>query len=156
LILKNIKEEIVMERIVTICLPDSNFNGKQGKVVGKDPKTKELLVILGPKDEYLLGHCSAEEEKQIRFKEAELRTDDEWLPENKAILLFGRSMWHTIQTLKKKFVPGGECMHKGCLETTIKRIMVNVWGCVAEFDVCAKHAKEYHGKCIDCFSNKPA
>ena len=84
-----------------------------------------------------------------------MEEDDDWSPENKAYLLFGHHMWHTIVILREKFVPGKECRHEGCSEPATKRIMVNVWGTVAEFDACEKHAKQFHGKNVDEFPAKP-
>lgn len=139
--------------VVTVCWPDTVCDGKQAQVIRIDPVTNEVLVKLGPKDEYLLGGCS-DAEKEIRFQESQLRKDEDWSPENMAIILFGQNHFHSLYVLKEKFVPEEECSHKECHEPNTQRIMVNVWGCVAQHDVCAKHAKQYHGKMIDNFPSK--
>jgi hypothetical protein len=83
-----------------------------------------------------------------------LRKDDDWSPENKATLLFG-TRFQRIEMYRHAFTPGKECICEGCSNKATERIMVNVWGTVVEEDVCAEHALQYHGKCIDGpFPNK--
>lgn len=140
--------------VVTICLPESSFNGIQGEVAGRVADTNEVLVKLSPNDEYLLGYCATEEEKQIRFPESALKKNDCWSPENLAVILWGKHMFHSLQVLKAKFVPGGKCRHKDCQKPIAKRIMVNIWGTAIQYDVCEEHAQQYHGKCLDDFPSE--
>ncbi|MFQ5661840.1 MAG: hypothetical protein ACE5F2_01130 [Candidatus Paceibacteria bacterium] len=143
--------------IVTIVSEDSVFDGKQAEVVEIEDDGNEdgnIGVKLSSRDEYLLGYCSDESEKIIRFKEDELRVDKDWGIEIKACNLFGKNMWHHLYVMKEEFVSGKDCIHENCKEKTTRRILVNIWGSVYEFDTCDAHAERYHGKCVDDFPVK--
>jgi hypothetical protein len=81
-------------------------------------------------------------------------TSEEATPEMRANRLFGRMMWHSTYTFKKAFA-GGACNHKQCPAAATRRIMVNIWGSVCEYDVCEEHGAEYHGKLLDEFPARP-
>ena len=58
---------------------------------------------------------------------------------------YGR-MWHTSYK-NKNWMLDKKCYC--CNEKATKRIDVNCWGVVAEYDVCEKHAERYDGKNCD-------
>lgn len=63
------------------------------------------------------------------------------------------SMWHTSYTKKTGFIDfDKECYC--CGKPTTKRIDVNCWGVVAEYDVCDEHAERYDGKCCDSVTSR--
>lgn len=137
--------------IVTIRMPGSNYDDREGYIVYQIPGTQEYAVQLGPYDEYLLSLCPTKEEKKTKFKESELIPIDHWSPENTATLLFGLDKFYRIYFFTHNFVPGEQCAYNGCKKSSTKRIMVNIKGCVIQYDFCENHAKQYHGKCIDKF-----
>jgi hypothetical protein len=137
--------------IVTVL--SGAFEGAQGKIVGIR-KGGIIRVLISKAHEYMLGFCSSDREKIIRFTEKELRQDSDWTSEVKAIQLFGKKMFHSLRLLPKPFNPETECMCEGCSKKATSRIMVNLWGLIYEFDVCDEDRKKYHGKGMDCFPAK--
>lgn len=81
-------------------------------------------------------------------------TEAEATPEMKARRLFGRQ-WHSLYSRIEPFA-GGRCNHRGCSSPAVRRIMCNIWGSVAEYDVCETHGQEYHGKLLDDFPYEDA
>jgi hypothetical protein len=71
-------------------------------------------------------------------------------PEMRARRLFGR-MWHSTFTHNQAFVAGGRCEVQDCQTPAARRIMVDIWGSVIEYDCCPEHAERYHGKLMDDF-----
>lgn len=61
--------------------------------------------------------------------------------------------WHHLYTMKYKFSPENLCMHNGCTNKAVKRILYNCWGTVSEYDVCKDHDED--GWCGDGFSMTP-
>ena len=65
--------------------------------------------------------------------------------------LFGRRRWHSLFTRIDEFTAGQQCNVDQCDKLTTKRIIVNIWGSVAQYDTCDEHAERYHAKCMDDF-----
>lgn len=74
------------------------------------------------------------------------------------------SPWTNFVFLGIPFDPENICMHKGCEEKCVARIavlevgeagdkrIINYPGVIsAEYDVCAKHKEEFHGKRVPFF-----
>lgn len=148
---------IEVSNIVTIMgkLDDNNYwAGVQGQVVEivqGDDHNGDVCVKIGLKHQYLLGHCMTDEEKIIRFNKDELQKDDDWTPENKALMLYGSNYWHHIRYFTEPLNPDKLCMREDCPNQRTSRIMVNIWGTVCEYDVCDKCKEDWHGKCCDEF-----
>ena len=137
---------------IVICVDENSMYFKaQGEIIEiRDIEDKYNIGIrLGPAHSSLLGYRLPGESDIIYFQEGQLKQDEDWSCENKAKKLFGET-WHHFYQLTKKLDPQKNCTYKGCKEKNTERIMVNIWGCVSEFDVCDNH-KEFHGKCMDVF-----
>ena len=63
--------------------------------------------------------------------------------------------WNVVLTLGKPFVPGSPCMRDGCAAAATRRILVNIWGTVCEYEVCGPCGEWWHGKMVDDFPMKP-
>jgi len=61
--------------------------------------------------------------------------------------------YHHLYVLKYKFSPENLCMHDGCTNKAVRRILYNCWGSVCEYDVCEEHNKD--GYCGDGFDMTP-
>jgi hypothetical protein len=132
------------------------FGGFQGQIIGYDPEVNEFLVLFHPEHVDLLPHNATDEQRQKYFTRSQLRKDDNWIPENEAVILFGKGKYYHLNPLEEKFVPGSECMHEGCNNPIVRRCMVNIHGTLHQHDLCHKHAQQYHGKRIPGpFPNKP-
>lgn len=139
-------------REIVTCVDENSLYWKaQGEIVEiRSTEDKyDIGVKLGPAHSSLLGSRLPDESDVIYFQEGQLKQDKDWSYENKARKLFGQ-MWHHFYQLTEKLDPQKICTYKGCEEKNTKRIMVNIWGCVCEFDVCDNHG-EFHGKCVDDF-----
>lgn len=75
-------------------------------------------------------------------------------PEMRANRMFPR-MWNVIYTNPAPFVAGGPCMRDGCTTPVARRILVNIWGTVCEYEVCGPCGEQWHGKLVDDFPCKP-
>jgi len=68
--------------------------------------------------------------------------------------VFPYNNWMAVFLAKDPFVPGSQCQHQGdgngCPQTATSRILVNIWGTIAEYEVCDDHAS-FHGKLLDDF-----
>lgn len=74
-------------------------------------------------------------------------------PEMRANRLFPRH-WNVVYFNPTPFQPGGPCQAATCeggTVATVRRIMVNIWGTVCEYDVCEACGERYHGKMMDDF-----
>lgn len=71
-------------------------------------------------------------------------------PEMRARRLFGRQH-HSVYSFKLPFSTGGQCQREGCPREKTRRIMVNIWGSVCEYDACEECGQEFHGKLLDEF-----
>ncbi|KKN96742.1 hypothetical protein LCGC14_0163860 [marine sediment metagenome] len=65
---------------------------------------------------------------------------------------YGR-MWHTSYTKKTGLLDFDQQCYC-CHERATKRIDVNCWGVVAEYDVCCEHAERYDGKNCDSVTSR--
>jgi hypothetical protein len=149
----------------------------QGQVVGiSEPRQGACVrVWFGREADYLLQYpdnekarrmietatvppSAATQAKDVRtwiFSAHELALCESWKVETLAGRLFGRGMWHTLYVPKHAFVSGARnCDVEGCgnaRTAATQRILVNLHGVVCFADVCERHAREYHGKCMDTF-----
>ena len=138
--------------IVTVTLQESFLRGCQGEIAEiKNDRDVDgpIGVRLGRHCSHLFG-CEYNPNNAIRFMESDLRVDGDYTSKNKANMLFPR-MWHSLYSYKEQLDSEKLCMHEKCHEKRQRRIMVNVWGCATEVDVCNTHADQYHGKCIEIF-----
>lgn len=163
-------KDIRVGSIVTVQLDpqkyaNSKFQGKQGEVVLiADDGNKEGPVGVKFPGWYKIidwqfFDFDLPRDAVVRFEKNELRVDERWRqPEISdqllCDLLFGRSMWHTRYVSKEPFIPGyRECQHESCKKPAILRILVNCWGVVSDWDVCAEHAA-FHGRNCEEFPAK--
>ncbi len=56
--------------------------------------------------------------------------------------------WRSM--IKRTKAPEGRCDKEGCDRAATMRIRLNIWGCLYEFDVCARHGK-HEGESRDGF-----
>lgn len=62
----------------------------------------------------------------------------------------GKSRFQGWSTNVSKYKhPGGQCQQDGCYKYAIKRIRLNIWGCLCEYDVCDEHAVFKDGRSKD-------
>jgi hypothetical protein len=57
------------------------------------------------------------------------------------------------RVLKESFNPDSNhiCQHKDCGRKAARRIFVNMWGVVTEFETCDVCGEEYNGKMVEYF-----
>jgi len=153
--------DLKINDIVTVVHPEWRFTGKQGQVVEivEDGNEDGPIGVRFP--EYY-SHLFAYPDKPdtiVRFQISDLKRNTRDDPQDINLrqlggILFGSSMWHTIYCLGKPLMIGfTDCMHEGCSEKALVRIMVNCFGTVCEADVCKEHF-EYHGRNCDGFPFK--
>lgn len=142
--------------IVTDTNDDSHFCGRQGMVIRI--YSNGTAVVRFPIHMIPLGfYMYWEEKKPINvtyqgIKLDGLRKESDW--DEKAFLqyetkrLFGR-MFHSTYFHKKTFQKGIGCNIKECDKKAIGRSLINCFGTVYSFDLCRKHQKEWHGKCVE-------
>lgn len=61
-------------------------------------------------------------------------------------LKFG-NQFHSLFALKEPFKAGTQCYC--CKENADRRVEVNIWGSVAQYDMCEEHAEQCDGMCCD-------
>jgi len=60
------------------------------------------------------------------------------------------TMWHGFRWFKKDYpFILGERMCYCCEKQAVKRVWVNNWGTVCQFDLCAEHVERYANKCVE-------
>ena len=147
---------------------------KQGQVVGFNLSNREnpLRVWFGKECDSLMDFerrielnnkyaviAPNEKEQAGDFRtwdyaEPDLQIEPEWSVATLVKRYFSH-MCHTWYEPKKPFVAGdGECEVENCHKRTTQRIVYNVHGSVCPAEVCDKHAKEFHLKCMDSFPYK--
>ena len=147
---------------------------KQGQVAGFNLNNKErpVKVWFGKECDYLLEweqrlkltgkHAiSAPKEAECAvdvrtydYAENELQQEPEWSMRTLVDRHFG-DMCSRYYEPKKPFIVGlHSCEVKGCRKLAIQRIIFNIWGTADVAEVCDKHAKEFHLKCMDEFPHK--
>lgn len=162
--------------IVKVVNEECKHLDKQGQVVGLNLSNKEnpLRVWFGKECDSLIDFerrieadskyavKSPNEDQQkndIRtwdYAEKDLQKESDWSVGTLVKRHFSH-MCHTWFEPKKPFVAGeGECEVEGCHKRTAQRIAYNVQGSVCPAEVCDKHAKEFHLKCMDFFPHKKA
>ncbi|MDD5098256.1 MAG: hypothetical protein PHD31_00860 [Candidatus Pacebacteria bacterium] len=126
------KTEIKKGTIVTI-IGDSCFAGKQGRVLYLK---KEDVIVELPKKGLIMSRAP--------FFRKDLRIDEDWAPENKALITFEDF---------KLFIPFTgtltECAHEDCKKIPVQTILVRHNGNVMELPACPDHVK-CNGKCAIC------
>lgn len=143
---------------VSKAYPDSQYNGKQCRVVHTNSKSKEGPIGVVFPAYYNLFYPHESPDMVIHFRIRELRKLGRDDPQDRSVeemctLLFGR-MWTNVWVRDKPLMVGfDECPHEGCDKTVVARIMVNNHGTVSEIDVCKEHV-EYHGRNCDGFPMK--
>lgn len=135
--------------IVTILPEEFRFHGKQGEVID--------IIDDGDKDGNILVRIEAPDahppNPEVRCKETELQIDQEWSLEIRANRVFGSGKYHSLHSLSNPFDPEKECS-EDCQVKNSRRVLINIWGSVCEFDLCEPHAKEWHGKHADSLPKK--
>ena len=128
-----------------------SFLDCQGKIVLEKEKT--VIIDLEKAHHFLLGSPVVWDNPDLPYGQIEVSKEkiieEELRPEVVAKSLFDQ-FW-TLNTLIKPFDPNSICMHEGCQEKVHRRIMVNCWGQVYEYDCCKEHADKYHGSMLDSF-----
>jgi hypothetical protein len=143
--------------VVTILAPESSFQGMQG-VLNEDAidPTQEVVVEFGGECAYMFGWNYSGERLLLTFPAEQLRRDADFTLENRVNRLFGKTCWHTLYSYPELFdvLAGHDCQREGCHAKATRRILVNVWGCVCEYEACEFCAKQWHGKMVDSFPAK--
>ncbi len=140
--------------IVTVILQDSDYSGRQGRVIGvSDDKDEPPITVDFSRTDDRSFLTFEPKRYHVRFQESDLQKNEVWRPEVRVYQLFGRPgrMWHTLRVLKDLFGPESVCHHRDCGEKVASRCMVNIHGIVYEVDLCESHQKQFHGKNIDSF-----
>lgn len=132
---------------------ESKFDGMQAEVIKTNSQTEPgypIEVKFHEKYSYMFGSSLGREPgyDHVLFKEDELKKIEEWSFELRCYRLFKNNFHHTAK-LKKDFNSENICCISDCSEKNSQRILVNIWGTVCEFDVCLKHAEQYHCKLVD-------
>ena len=154
--------------------PNRNIHasGKQGMVVGFDPKGEDgrtILVWVGQEADHLIDYPhrldasratavdppnEADAPNDVRtyaHKESELTIEPRWNIETLANRHFGPS-WHHARDFKDPNMPLSEkCQVASCPNPGQCRIVINIWGTVMPADTCKTHALRYNRKCIELF-----
>lgn len=83
-----------------------------------------------------------------------------WNDELRIKAVFRDRTWHSACLARNPLMPGSLCHHegsdgRGCIAVATSRILVNIWGTVAEYEVCDEHTW-YHGKLLDDFPLRKA
>jgi hypothetical protein len=140
--------------VVTILAKDSSFEGKQGILQNSITRSKQRAKVLFGRDcSYLFGFLFNEKTAFATFPASEVRQEADFTPENKIIRLFGRNCYAATRVLKESFNPDSNhiCQHKDCGRKAARRIFVNMWGVVTEFETCDVCGEEYNGKMVEYF-----
>lgn len=66
--------------------------------------------------------------------------------EHRCKLKFG-NQFHSLFTLKEPFKAETQCYC--CKAEATRRVEVNIWGSVTQYDMCDDHAMQYDGMCCD-------
>lgn len=72
-------------------------------------------------------------------------------PAEKASYFFGKKGWTMVNCLKEPFKENHPCSVRDCPNMRSRRIYVNIWSSVYEFDVCPSCAVAWHRKRCDSF-----
>jgi hypothetical protein len=128
-------EELKEKDIVTIICP-GKFFGMQAEVILKRGK---LYTAAIPKKGLF--------QTRAPFHRRDLRKDDEWTPENRALVTF--KSFKSVHPFTEEM---NECSYPGCkLFATTTILVKDKKGHVEEKPVCSTHTT-CHGKCTTCFS----
>ncbi|MHB9019315.1 MAG: hypothetical protein ACYC3G_00355 [Minisyncoccota bacterium] len=162
--------------IVKVVSVECRHFSRQGQVVGfnLDNKENPVRIWFGKdcdsfldwenriklSDKYaVVAPSEAEQIKDLRtrdFTESDLQKESEWSMKTLVERYF-HNFYHSYCEPKNVFVAGERCCDvRGCDCLITQRIIFNIWGTVDFADVCERHAKEYHGKCMDSFPYKKA
>lgn len=143
--------------VVTILMPDSSFQGMQG-IIDEDAvnPTQEVGVEFGKEYAYMFGWNYGGERLLLTFPAEHLKQEADFTLENRVNRLFGKDHWHTLYSFPQPFDPaaGHDCQRDGCGAKVARRILVNAWGCVCEYEACESCAEQWHGKMVDSFPAK--
>jgi hypothetical protein len=117
---------------------------------------QEVPVRFGREYSYLFGSDFDEESAILSFHAGDLRSEVGFSPENRARRLFNSSTFHHVWTLSGLFDPaaGHDCQCESCRAKATRRILVNILGCVCEFETCDDCAGNWHGKLVEYFPVK--
>lgn len=152
--------EVLMELIprgsvVTVLSRDNEFEGKQG-ILEEDAISPdaEIKVKFGKEYSYLFGPFRGCE-VSVQIRADQLRKDSDFTPENRAQRLF-EGRWNVVYTLRDPFDPnaGHDCQRESCEKKATRRILVNIWGTVCEYETCEECGEVWHGKLVDDFPVK--
>ena len=131
-------KNLQVQDIVRVIDRESYEYGEQGEVV-------EIKISDDP---YNIGVKFLEDASIVFFRRNALRRSADWTRENKARRIFGNG-YHSFYHLKKHFDPNAVCSYKGCQAKNTQRVMFNYVGSIYEVDLCDKHAKDWHGHCVE-------
>ena len=160
--------------IVKVVNEECKHLGKQGQVVGfnLDNKENPLRVWFGKEGDSFIDFerkielnnkyaviAPAEKEQVGDFRtwdyaESDLKIEPEWSVKT-LVERHLKNMCNVYYESQNPFIAGAHtCEVEGCHKSTTRRIVYNIWGTVDTAEVCDKHAKELHLKCMDSFPHK--
>ena len=148
---------ILKGSVVTITDPESSFNGTQGLLEEDALDARQVVKVrFGKEYSYLFGFDFSNETAVIDIPAICLRQEADFTPENRAKRVFGNNHWHHLYTFKDPFslAAGHDCQYEPCGNKATQRILVNIWGCICEYETCATCAERWHGKMVDGFPAK--
>ena len=139
-----------------VVLPETDdYHVCVGQIVGKKPdprsQMKNLVFLVKPSERHhgTHGHYGWKNEGVWCAKRQLAHPDDCELKVRAEVLY--PNYWHSSSRPKEPFSLTKPCMVEGCDELCVRRILINIWGTVYEFDACGPHAEEYHGLCGESF-----
>ena len=142
------EQELQVGHIVKII--DAELFGYEEKVevveIKEDNNPDGPIGVHFEEDMPWPSYSNHESDNVIRYQRNQLQFfSTEWDLETKANRLFGSHGWYMTQQLIKPLNPRLNCRYKDCKNLREKRVLINCWGTVCEFDVCSSHADSLDG-----------
>jgi hypothetical protein len=150
LIRKVTDDKIDLGNVVTFINKDNSFfYGIQGQVIKIDQNMLdgEVVIQVGPNDDYIFGFHSFPEDRRIRCCLEDLRKEKDWNIFNRAAAIFGKDhCFFACSFAEPEISYRDYCMREGCFMQRRFRALVLNKGNVFEYEVCGNCFSEWQGR----------
>ena len=131
--------------IVTVLPEGWDLSGEQGEVVAVDAEDDEGPIAVQFTRPAFFHYLPPEDTRIRYFEEVELSVVPHYTVQNVGKYFFPQHH-HSTYAITFPFSSENDCMLEDCGAKCARRVVVNFWGSLYEYDLCEEHAAKWDRK----------